>query len=320
MNTLENFALVAVLTAAMSITSCTMKSTDEQKPTTDSVAVKVETAVTVKTNYLEINGRKLAYRSLGRGTPFILCNRFRGTLDDWDPAFLDELAKHFNVITFDYSGLGLSTGTPSEEMQMFANDIKDLAEGLALQKILVGGWSFGGMVAQIAIVQYPNLITHGVLIGTNPPGKNEFPIEPIFFERSAILHYSLDDEIILFFEPEWQASREAAQRSHDRIALRTTDKDVLIPENLWGTYSKGVADFATDKMGAREKIATSAIPMLVIMGDHDVCFPVQNWYALVRKLQTTQLIVFPKSGHGPQHEFPQQSVDFIKSFYDNTNR
>jgi len=318
MNIPMNYTLVTVLVAVMTITSCTMKSTDEKKPTNDSVVVKTETAVTVKTNYLESNGRKLAYRSLGSGTPFILCNRFRGTLDDWDPAFLDEVAKHFNVITFDYTGLGLSTGTPSEEMLVFANDIKDLAAGLGLREIIVGGWSFGGMVAQTAIVQYPQLITHGVLIGTNPPGKNEFQIEPIFFERSAILHYSLDDEIILFFEPEWQASREAAQRSHDRIALRTTDKDVLIPENLWGTYSKGVVDFAADKIGAREKIATSEIPMLVIMGDHDVCFPVQNWYALVRKLQTTQLIVFPKSGHGPQHEFPQQSADFIRNFYTNT--
>ena len=58
-----------------------------------------------------INGRPLAYRRIGRGKPIVLCNRFRGTLDSWDPAFIDGLADGgFDVIWFDYSGLGLSTG------------------------------------------------------------------------------------------------------------------------------------------------------------------------------------------------------------------
>ena len=68
-------------------------------------------AVNAKTDFVEIGGRKIAYRSIGKGLPIILINRFRGNLDTWDPAFLDALALRFNVITMDYSGTGLSTGT-----------------------------------------------------------------------------------------------------------------------------------------------------------------------------------------------------------------
>ena len=49
-------------------------------------------AINAKTQFIESKGRKLAYRSFGEGVPMILCNRFRGMLDTWDPVFLDGLA------------------------------------------------------------------------------------------------------------------------------------------------------------------------------------------------------------------------------------
>src|SRR5215470_19700367 len=85
-------------------------------------------ATNSKTLFAEINGRKIAYRSIGKGDPIILCQRFRGNLDDWDPAFLDALSKNYNVITFDYTGFGSSTGEPPTNMLLFAKDVVDLAK------------------------------------------------------------------------------------------------------------------------------------------------------------------------------------------------
>ena len=67
-------------------------------------------AVNSKTKFIEVNEQRFAYRSIGTGLPIILLNRFRRTLDTWDPSFLGGLAVTFNVITIDYSGIGLSTG------------------------------------------------------------------------------------------------------------------------------------------------------------------------------------------------------------------
>jgi pimeloyl-ACP methyl ester carboxylesterase len=271
-------------------------------------------AINAETRYVELEGRKIAYRAIGKGEPFILCNRFRGMLDTWDPAFLDSLARNFTVITFDYSGFGLSTGTPPAAITSFADDVRDLITIFGFEKVILGGWSFGGVVAQVAITEFPEIISHGILLGTGPAGKNAAPIEPIFFEKSRILNNSLEDEMVLFFEPAWGPSREAAVRSHERIAKRTTDLDVPVPPALWDNYTKGFVDFVEDKNGVREKLATSQVPTLVISGDHDISFPVQNWYALVRKLQTTQIIVIPMAGHGPQHEFPELVAQYITSF------
>lgn len=276
-----------------------------------------QNAVTVKTQFAEINGRKIAYRSIGKGTPIILCNRFRGILDSWDPAFIDELAKTHQVVTFDYTGIGLSTGEMGTEILYFAKDVKDLAEVLKFKKFAVVGWSFGGLVAQTAAIQYPELITHAILIGTNPPGKNQFPAEQIFIETSSKVNNDLPDETILFFEPKSAASTKAAALSNERIAKRATDLSVPVPQKLWNNYLRAAAAFAEDKNNYREKLGTLETPLLVISGDHDIVCPIENWYGLARKLPNLQIIMLPDSGHGPQHQYPELSVKYINAFLGN---
>jgi pimeloyl-ACP methyl ester carboxylesterase len=272
------------------------------------------TAVTAPTKYASIGQKKLAYRSIGAGKPLILCNRFRGILDSWDPAFIDELAKEFQVIIFDYSGIGLSSGTLPAKIAEVADDVKDLAAFLQLKKFIIGGWSYGGIVAQTFSTHYPDAITHTVLIGTNPPGKNENPPETIFLETSAKPVNDLDDEVILFFEPASEISLKAAKLSHDRIAQRVKDKDSMVTVEKFGLYFKGVADYAADQFNSREKLGKLKTPVLSISGDHDCVCPVENWYPLTRKMKNLQIIMLPQAGHGPQHQYPEICVKYISNF------
>lgn len=187
-------------------------------------------AVTAPNQFVETNGRRLAYRSIGSGKPIVLCARFRGNMDVWDPAFLDALAASgFRVITFDYSGLGLSTGEKTYNPVELAADAKDLMDALDLNGAVISGWSLGGMVAQAVVAIFPQRISHAVLIGTTPPGPNVKPAEQLFYDTAVIPDNSFEDEVILFFEPHSAASRAAARRSVDRIAQRTKDRSVPVP-------------------------------------------------------------------------------------------
>ncbi|MDS4042879.1 MAG: alpha/beta hydrolase [Candidatus Competibacter sp.] len=279
-------------------------------------------AVTAPTQFVMIDGRRIAYRSLGDGPPLILCNRFRGVLDVWDPAFLDALAENFRVITFDFSGLGQSTGRATYERKALAKDAKDLADALDLERFVIGGWSLGGMAAQVVAARYTERVTHMILIGTTSPGKVNHPPEPIFMQTALKPDNDLEDEIILFFEPKSAASRAAAQRSHDRIAQRTTDLSPPIPEE---TYLRMLAetrheDLFHDDGGYRDFLKSTSIPILVISGDHEIVFPVENWFDLNRECQSVHLVVFPQMGHGPHHEAPQMCADLIASFVRNRTR
>ncbi|MCM5530491.1 alpha/beta fold hydrolase [Parasegetibacter sp. NRK P23] len=277
------------------------------------------TAVNAPTQFADINGRKIAYRTVGSGAPMILCQRFRGNMDDWDPAFIDALAKNYEVIIFNYTGLASSTGEPHTDMKTFSSDVIDLAKALGHQKVILGGWSFGGWVAQIVTTENPELVAQTILIGTKPPGENKHTFEDIFLQTAYKPDYDVADEVILFFEPISAFSRKAAQESHDRIAARK-EKDPRVTVDQFKFYAMGNEDFIKDPYNARQKLTTTTIPILVISGDHEVCFPPENWFELNRKLPTTQVVVIPRAGHGPQHQYPEMTADYIHSFIQTNNR
>jgi len=274
----------------------------------------ISNATSSRTAFAAVNGKKIAYRSIGKGDPMILCQRFRGNLDDWDPAFLDELAKHYQVITFDYTGMASSAGQPHTDMKGFASDVKDLMQALGLKKVIMGGWSFGGWVAQIVTTEFPELVSQTILIGTRPPGKISYDMEEIFKQTAYKPVNDLEDEVILFFEPISAFSRKAAKESHDRIAGRTIDRDQPVKLEHLPFYGKGGEDYVKDPYTAGNKLTTTSIPILVISGDHEICFPPENWFELNRKLPTAQIVVIPRSGHGPQHQYPTMVAEYIRSF------
>lgn len=272
-------------------------------------------AVNAPTRYVESNGRRLAYRSVGEGTPLVLCTRFRGNLDSWDPLFLDSLAQRgFRVITFDYTGLGLSTGEKTLNPFSWAKDAGDLVTALNLDKVVLLGWSLGGIAAQAALSIFPGKISHLVLIGTTPPGPVAKLAEPLFYQAAA-RENDFEDEVILFFEPNSPASRAAARASHDRIAARTAELSPPVPYQ-WAARSLGDEPKANPFPAPPilEILKTTTIPILHIGGDHDLICPVENWYALNDQLPTLQLLTYPNAGHGPQHQHPVSSAAHIETF------
>ena len=276
-------------------------------------------AVEAKTNFVQIGDRKIAYRSIGKGLPIIMVNRFRGTLDTWDPAFLDTLASGFNVITIDYSGTGLSTGVCAADILSMAKDVKDVAEALKFTKIIVSGWSLGGLVAQTVTTNYPDLVSHTILIGSGPPGKNTGVPEKMFWERALKADNDLEDGYVIFFEPKSEANKKAAQLSFGRIAKRTEDLDTFVSKDCYINQRKVIEDFREDKYDILGKLNVSKIPILVLMGDHDICFHVEDWYPIVGKFPLIQLIVMPQAGHAVQHQYPDLAASYITAFINNSS-
>jgi pimeloyl-ACP methyl ester carboxylesterase len=272
-------------------------------------------ATHARTQTLQSSHGTLAYRIIGAGPPLVLCNRFRGTLDTWDPAFLDEIAKDFQVIIFDYSGIGRSTGPIPQTVSDMAQDAKRIIDGLNLGKVTLGGWSLGGVAVQAFLAEYPESLTHAIIIGSTAMGKMSFPPEQIFYQTALKPVNDLEDEIVLFFEPKSAISRKAAEATHLRIAERIEDLDEPVPpEKFTIMIKKLAADRGADPYNVREVLKTTSIPILVLSGDHDISFPVENWYELSRSLPTVQHIVFPWSGHGPHHQYPKTAAGYIKIF------
>lgn len=272
-------------------------------------------AATADTQFIESRGRRLAYRSFGSGQPIVLCLRFRGTMDEWDPLFLDTLAAcGLRVVIFDYSGLGRSGGEPTYQPMSLAQDAVDLIEALDLHGVAIGGWSIGGVAAQIVLTMFPQRIRHAVLIGTTPPGKLVKLAEPLFFETAGKEFNTAEDNVVLFFEPQSPNSRAESAASLQRMAARRDPGPKV--DGLWARewISGGPRNPVFPSEAVLEGLKTTSIPMLHIGGDHDIIFPVENWYALNQQIPNLQLLTFPSAGHGPQHQYAVASAEYIAIF------
>lgn len=272
-------------------------------------------AASAETRYLDVNGERIAYRTLGKGQPIVLVNRLRGTLDTWDPLFLDRLARHYRVITVDFPGIGYSQGVQPDDTGKAAAFVGDFASALGLKQFVALGWSWGGLVAQALLLDRPQQVTQAILVGTVPPGANPVAMQQAFLDAAVKPVNDLADEQILFFEPRDEGSRAAAKASHDRIYARpgVTEKIPAKPEQLQAYFKAGKA-FHDDAEDRRGRLMRTTTPILVICGDNDPGAPGQNWFPLMGQLPTAQLLMFPRTGHAPQHQHAELTVDYIRVF------
>ena len=91
---------------------------------------------TVPTQFINVKGTKFAYRAFGtsEGVPIVFLQHFTGTLDNWDPAVTNELAKKHPIILFDNKGVGSSEGITPESVAEMANDAIDFINALGTGK------------------------------------------------------------------------------------------------------------------------------------------------------------------------------------------
>lgn len=102
----------------------------------------------------------------------------------WFPA-IPELAKRYRVVTLDQRWHG--QGIRSEEFSLHdcADDVAALIETLALEDVVVAGYSMGSIIAQRTWRQHPRLVS-GLVLGATTDRFRNSPSEMLFFQSMAL--------------------------------------------------------------------------------------------------------------------------------------
>ena len=87
-------------------------------------------------------------------------------MDHWDPLFLNTLASKREVIIFDESGVGRSSGTVPVTFQGCADDLIAFVNALGIAKIDLLGFSMGGIAVQMVALTAPQLVRKLIVAGT----------------------------------------------------------------------------------------------------------------------------------------------------------
>ena len=279
---------------------------------------KTGSNTTARTQFLEVNGLRYAYRRFGNGSgrPLLFLQHFTGTLDNWDPAVTDSLASGREVILFDNAGIGRSTGDVAETMAEMANHVMAFLEGLSLASCDVLGFSLGGAIAQQMAQDRPSIIRRMILVGTAPRGGEDI----MHLEKPSLAKHLADPQnrgyavLQKIFFATTTTSQAAGEAFIARLMQRKDDREPSSGPNVasaqlaaFREWERFTGQRFADLKGIRH-------PALVVQGFNDEMIPMRNSYWLAENLPNAVLLAYPDAGHGSLFQYPESFTRHAAAF------
>jgi pimeloyl-ACP methyl ester carboxylesterase len=253
------------------------------------------TAATAPTRVVRAGGTELAYRSIGTGRPLVLVMGLSGTMDAWDPALVDALARGGRrVVLLDNRGMGRSRlGSATVTIRRMADDAAALIRRLRLGRPDVLGYSMGGMIVQSLAVRYPSRVRRVVLCATAPGDGRATPPTPAALEALASPDSALGS-LRFLFPPGAEAARD---RYVARLARRRSPRPVG-PRDVVRQQLAASATWLAGQDPAGRRVNRLRAPVLVAGGTLDELLPYPNQQHLARAIPRARLVTYRGASHG----------------------
>ncbi|KOS21157.1 putative aminoacrylate hydrolase RutD [Escovopsis weberi] len=289
--------------------------------------------------FVQVGNVRFAYRLFGKPqeVPLLLLHGLRHHMDLWDPDMLDAIAAQRRVLLIDGAGLGRSGGVVPLTVAEMAQDFMDVIRALELDEVDVLGWSLGGFIAQLMV------LNHGVP-GAAVQDDRGMPkirrlvlcaTEPSFGQGSVVARHAstpgiftavteeelgrafTDEMFVQGSEKSMRAGRMALTRlmaaREKRGMLPLGDLDACQRQT---TAIRGFRKPETETDGSYTRFEQLQLPVLVATGCHDVLCPTENSLLMWQKIKfaNAQLHIFPDSGHGFFYQYPEEFAATVNAF------
>jgi pimeloyl-ACP methyl ester carboxylesterase len=267
---------------------------------------------------ITVHGRRAAYRRAGEGSGrpcIVLVHGIAGDSSEWAPVF-DLLAKEYDVLAPDLAGHGQSTRLKGDHsIGAFASWLRDLIEGLGIERATFVGHSLGGGVVMQFAYQFPEYVERMVLVSSGGLGR-----EVSALIRAASLPgaewvmgglgFAAHRTQPLLGKVGLGVRTEGGRLIH-RVA-RLTDRD---RRAAFVRVVRAIASPGGQRVSAGDRLYLAEdVPMLIVWGERDRVIPVHHGCATHDAVPHSELVIFEKSGHFPHSDEPDRFTATVDGF------
>lgn len=259
--------------------------------------------------FVELGERRVYFEEHGAGDPVLLINGLAADHTAW--ALQTEFLKErFRVVVFDNPGIGRTEGPRGPYTSaLFADTAAGLVRHLRLERVHVVGASMGGIIAQQLAVRHAELV------------------------RSLVLHCSWwrADRYTTALIRSWQAYAAAASRLElarqiwlwvftprffEERSETFVELERQVEENRYPQSAEAFCDQAEAcvRHQGLEEVASISAPTLITVGDSDILAPPEHSFAIKERIRGSLLHVWPRMGHAPFWEIPDEFNELNYSF------
>jgi pimeloyl-ACP methyl ester carboxylesterase len=248
---------------------------------------------------IRANDTELYYERYGDGEPVIFSH---GWLDDcsvWDSQ-ARIIATDHAVFLYNLRGHGKSEKPRGDySVQTLADDLNGLIQALKLEKVILVGFSLGGMLSMLFTLQNPAKVSKLVLVGAAAKMPQRAHILGALIR---LVGYRTLLETILVKFRFYKPSRSTIEAFMSRA--------MLVPEAVAYDCFTGF----TNKYDIRDNVSEIKVPTLIVVGQKDMGTPIKCSQYLNREIKSSELRIIPGGGHEVMVDKPDAFNQLLKGF------
>ena len=243
--------------------------------------------------------RPFRYKTYGEGFPLVIIPGLDG-ITEFHADNIPEFSRHFKVVVYYLPLLAEAVEAGKEyTLEYIAADLVEVLHELQEEKAHIIGESFGGVVAQVFALNYPDLVEKLVLISSAP----HFDVS---LKNRILVH-------IFPIIPQWLFARVHVYdvcEPHDPQWA----KDAFIREAAWADHASVVARtrIAVD-VDLRDRVKEIKAPTLLVAGGADR-FTGEASREMLKMLPHGEVFEIPDGGHLCHMTHPDLYVQAVMNF------
>jgi len=245
----------------------------------------------------------LSFQELGNGPSLLLIHGFPMNSQVWDE-FRIPLSKHFNVITIDLPGFGVSSSLKEGfSIDDVAENVIGWLEKKRINNCVVIGHSLGGYVALAMARRKPEMLAGvGLFHSTAQPDSDERKASRLkvveFIDRNGVLAFTSN-----FIPPLFANQEHPAIEKVRSIAIKSASDTV-----------KGYTLAMRNRPSTTDVLEIFDKPILFLAGSKDAGIPVESVLEQASMCQRPDVQVLEGVAHMGMFENPDKACAIITQF------
>ncbi|MBL7202767.1 MAG: alpha/beta hydrolase [Desulfobacteraceae bacterium] len=249
------------------------------------------------------------YEVHGQGRPLVLLNGIMMNTLSWEE-HLSKLKNHYQLLTYDMRDQGQSSRLEDGyDISIHAGDLKRLLNHLNIPKVNIWGVSYGGQVALIFALKYPEMVENLVLSNTSAYVDQYLLSMGQMWKRAARLY---DGEAFFDLALIPIYSRSFYNHHYDWLMKRRQ----LFKEFLTKAWFDGFIRLASsnETYDIRKDISEIKNQTLLIAAQEDIITPYWQMHEMSKMMVNSQIVCVPDTGHAAILEKIDTICTLIKGF------
>lgn len=275
-------------------------------------------------NTISQPGAKLSYRVFGQGKPMLIINGGPGMNSDGFAALAQKLGAHNRAFIYDQRGTGKSVldkiDAATVTMDLMVADIETLRKHLEIDKWIVFGHSFGGMLASYYATKHPENIdklilssSGGVDLALRNGVANRITDKLTQTERDSLAYWNrkIDRGDTSYKTRIGRGRALAPAYVYDKkfvpiIAERLTQSNLNINQLVWDDMQKTRFNCTPHLKGFNK-------PVLILQGKNDI-LDISIAETSHKAFPNSTLVLLDKCGHYGWLDAPEDYYNAIHNF------